>query len=142
MKKSELRKYIRETIINELSPADITAQKSAQVAANKSIQDLTAKVASTTEPTAKKAATDSLAAAKARLATINTKISQQQPIPADVLPENNKVRNFDDVDDEEGIVESKDSATPSYNGIRAGVTPYTERRKLNYGPIKEVNSSR
>ena len=45
-------------------------------------------------------------------------------------------------DTEEGIVESKDSATPSYNGIRAGVTPYTERRKLNYGPIKEVNSSR
>lgn len=43
-------------------------------------------------------------------------------------------------DTEEGMVEIKDSAVPSYNGIRAGVTPYTERRKLNYGPVKEVNS--
>lgn len=45
-------------------------------------------------------------------------------------------------DTKEGMEELKDSAKPSYNGIRAGITPYTERRKLNYGPIQEVNSSK
>jgi len=45
-------------------------------------------------------------------------------------------------DTEEGMVELKDSAIPTYNGIRAGITPYTERRHLNYGPIKEVQSDK
>lgn len=88
MKKSELKEYIRETIISELSPQDATAQKSAQVAANKSVQDLTKKLATTTEPVAKKAAQDSLNAAKTRLQQITQKIQQKQPIPVDMLPEN------------------------------------------------------
>jgi len=45
-------------------------------------------------------------------------------------------------DIEEGMVELKDSAIPTYNGIRAGSAPYTERRRLNYGPIKEVQSDK
>jgi hypothetical protein len=88
MKKSELKEYIRETIISELSPQDVAAQKSAQVAANKSVQDLTKKVTSTTEPTSKKAAQDSLNAAKTRLQQITQKIAQKQPVPVDMLPEN------------------------------------------------------
>lgn len=44
-------------------------------------------------------------------------------------------------DNQEGMTEIKDSATPTYNGIRAGITPYTERRKLNYGSVQEVNST-
>jgi hypothetical protein len=88
MKKSELKSYIRETVISELSPQDIAAQKSAQVAANKSVQDLNKKVSSTTEPTSKKAALDSLNAAKTRLQQITQKIAQKQPVPVDMLPEN------------------------------------------------------
>ena len=42
----------------------------------------------------------------------------------------------------ESIVDLKDSAIPTYNGIRAGITPYTDRRHLNYGPVKEVNSDK
>ena len=52
------KEYIRETIISELTPQDAVAQKSAQTAANKSVQDLTKKLATTTEPVAKKAAQD------------------------------------------------------------------------------------
>ena len=43
---------------------------------------------------------------------------------------------------EEGMTELKDSAVPTYNGIRAGITPYTERRHLNYGLVKEVKSDK
>ena len=88
MKKSELKSYIKEMIVSELSPQDATAQKSAQVAANKSVQDLTKKLSSTTEPISKKAAQDSLNAAKTRLTQITQKIQQKQPIPVDMLPEN------------------------------------------------------
>lgn len=40
----------------------------------------------------------------------------------------------------DGIVEAKDQAKPTYNGIRAGTAPYTDRRHLDYGSVKEVNS--
>ena len=90
MKKSEAKNYIKEIIISELSPQDIAAQKSAQVAANKSVLDLNKKLSTTTEPTSKKAAQDSLNAAKTRLQQITQKISQKQPIPVAMLPENDE----------------------------------------------------
>ena len=90
MKTSEAKNYIKEIIISELSPQDITAQKSAQVAANKSVLDLNKKLSTTTEPTSKKAAQDSLNAAKTRLQQITQTISQKQPIPVAMLPENDE----------------------------------------------------
>ena len=88
MKKSEAKNYIKEIIISELSPQDIAAQKSAQAAVNKSVLDLNKKLATTTEPLAKKAAQDSLNASKIRLQKITQKIAQKQPVPVDMLPEN------------------------------------------------------
>lgn len=44
--------------------------------------------------------------------------------------------------DPNSIKEVKDNARPTYNAIRAGITPYTERRQLDYGPVKEVNSDK
>lgn len=53
---------------------------------------------------------------------------------------NNRTSPWDT--DLESIQEVKDQAKPTYNGIKANSNPYTDRRKLDYGPIQEVRSNR
>jgi hypothetical protein len=96
MKKSELKEYIREAILAELTPQDITANTTAKVAIDDTVKDLTLKVTQTTDIENKKAAVAALNAAKTRQAQINKAIQSKQAIPADLLPEGE-----DDDDDKE-----------------------------------------
>ena len=71
MKKSELKEYIRETIISELTPQDQAANNAAKAAIDDTVKDLTTKSAQTTDPEDKKAALAALTAAKAKQIGIN-----------------------------------------------------------------------
>jgi hypothetical protein len=88
MKRSDLKKYIRETIINELSPQDAAANTAAKLAIDDTVKDLTTKATQTTDVENKKAALASLTAAKTKQAQINKAIQSKQSVPADMLPEN------------------------------------------------------
>jgi hypothetical protein len=96
MKKSELKEYIREAIISELTNQDKTANAAAKAAIDDTVKDLTLKVTQTTDIENKKAAVAALNAAKTRQAQINKAISGNQAISADLLPEGE-----DDDDDKE-----------------------------------------
>lgn len=96
MKKSELKEYIRETIISELTNQDKTANAAAKAAIDDTVKDLTLKVTQTTDIENKKAAIAALNAAKTKQAQINKAIGGNQAISADLLPEGE-----DDDDDKE-----------------------------------------
>jgi hypothetical protein len=88
MKRSELKEYIRETIINELTPQDAAANTAAKLAIDDTVKDLTTKASQTTDAENKKAALASLTAAKAKQAGINKAIQSKQSVGVDMLPEN------------------------------------------------------
>ena len=71
MKRSELKEYIRETIINELTPQDAAANTAAKLAIDDTVKDLSIKSAQTTDAENKKAAIAALTAAKTKQAQIN-----------------------------------------------------------------------
>ena len=74
MKKSELKSYIRETVINELTPQDAAANTAAKLAIDDTVKDLSTKSSQTTDPEDKKAALAALTAAKTKQIGINKAI--------------------------------------------------------------------
>jgi hypothetical protein len=88
MKKSELKEYIRETIISELTPQDQAANNAAKAAIDDTVKDLSTKSAQTTDPEDKKAALAALTAAKAKQIGINKAIQSKQSVAVGMLPEN------------------------------------------------------
>jgi hypothetical protein len=87
MKKSELKEYIREAILAELTPQDMAANTAAKKAIDDTVKDLALKVTQTTDPENKAAALAASNAAKIRQAKINKAIQSKQAISADLLPE-------------------------------------------------------
>ena len=96
MKKSELKEYIREAIIAELTPQDKAAGVAAKAAIDDTVKDLSVKANQTTDVENKKAAVAALTAAKTKQALINKAVSTGQAVSADLLPEGE-----DDDDDSE-----------------------------------------
>ena len=90
MKKSELKEYIRETIISELTPQDQAANNAAKAAIDDTVKDLSTKSAQTTDPEDKKAALVALTAAKAKQIGINKAIQSKQSVAVGMLPENDE----------------------------------------------------
>lgn len=90
MKKSELKEYIRETIISELTPQDQAANNAAKAAIDDTVKDLSTKSAQTTDPEDKKAALAALTAAKAKQIGINKAIQSKQSVAVGMLPENDE----------------------------------------------------
>lgn len=72
MKRKELYDYIREEIINELTPAEQNAKKIKSANATKDITDLTKKLAVTKDPRDKQEVQADLLVAKEKLATANS----------------------------------------------------------------------
>lgn len=87
MKKSELKEYIREAIIAELTPQDKAAGVAAKAAIDDTVKDLSVKANQTTDVEDKKASLAALTAAKTKQALINKAISTGQAVSADLLPE-------------------------------------------------------
>lgn len=71
MKRKELKAYIREEIINELSPAEQNAKTIKKANATKDITDLTKKLSIEKDPKHKQEIQADLAVAKEKLATAN-----------------------------------------------------------------------
>ena len=90
MKRSELKEYIRETIISELTPQDQAANNAAKAAIDDTVKDLSTKSAQTTDPEDKKAALAALTAAKAKQIGINKAIQSKQSVAVGMLPENDE----------------------------------------------------
>jgi hypothetical protein len=146
MKKSELKEYIREAILAELTPQDITANTTAKVAIDDTVKDLTLKVTQTTDIENKKAAVAALNAAKTRQAQINKAIQSKQAIPADLLPEGEDDEDEDTSEKEPSKAElkkvEKDLGKSSkhakkltaaelerYNRLKTGITAKVNRLK-------------
>jgi hypothetical protein len=106
MKRSELKEYIRETIINELTPQDAAANTAAKLAIDDTVKDLTTKASQTTDAENKKAALASLTAAKTKQAQINKAIQSKQSVPVDMLPENED--SFIELTDKDVVVDPND----------------------------------
>lgn len=121
MKKSELKEYIRETIISELTPQDQAANNAAKAAIDDTVKDLSTKSAQTTDPEDKKAALAALTAAKAKQIGINKAIQSKQSVAVGMLPENDE--NDEDFDKEPDLgadldADSNMSALKSrYDGV-------------------------
>lgn len=71
MKRKELAEYIRQQVINELTPAELNAKKIKTDNANKAIAKLTQKLGIEKDPNVKKEVQADLIVAKEKLATAN-----------------------------------------------------------------------
>jgi hypothetical protein len=121
MKKSELKEYIRETIISELTPQDQAANNAAKAAIDDTVKDLTTKSAQTTDPEDKKAALAALTAAKTKQVGINKAIQSKQSVAVGMLPENeedfDKEPSLSDLDSDIDDNSSMSALKSRYDGI-------------------------
>jgi len=139
MKKSELKEYIREAIISELTNQDKTANAAAKAAIDDTVKDLTLKVTQTTDIENKKAAIAALNAAKTKQAQINKAIGGNQAISADLLPEGE-----DDDDDKEPTAADlkkaeKELGKNSKHAKKLSATELERYNRLKTGITAKVN---
>jgi hypothetical protein len=140
MKKSELKEYIRETIIAELTPQDMAANTAAKAAIDDTVKDLTTKVAQTTDAENKKAALASLTAAKTKQAQINKAIQSKQAVPADMLPEGEEDEDTEKEPSKADIKKAeKDLGKSSKHAKKLSAAEEERYDKLKKGITAKVN---
>jgi hypothetical protein len=90
MKRTDLHKYIREQIINELTPAELNAKTIKTNNANRNITALSSKLPTVKDPNDKKEVEADLIVAKEKLAMANS--IKEMSRPSDLYKKNNEAK--------------------------------------------------